>query len=69
MGLCTAAATAIWDVKKVEVERDTILKAFANGVPSFKQRKLERYFDAYLKEEMLFQQRARKTGRELSYQA
>jgi hypothetical protein len=63
--VCTAAATAVWDVK-VEVERDTILKMWVNGVPSFKQWKLERYFDAYLKEELLFQKRARNNGWELS---
>ena len=55
-----------WGVK-VQVERYTTIlkKGFVNGVPLFKQWKVRRYFDAYLKEELLFQKRARDNGWEL----
>ena len=66
MGLIMAAATEIWDVKNVEVERDTLLKLIVNYTPSIKAWKAEKYFDAYIKEELLFQKRARTNGWELS---
>ena len=66
MGVIMAAATEIWDVKNVEVERDSLLKIIANSTPSIKAQKAEKYFDAYVKEELLFQKRARRNGWELS---
>ena len=39
MGLIMAAATEIWDVKNVEVERDSLLKLIVNCTPSISRGK------------------------------